>query len=86
MVNEIRVGFHDKGVMPFLRLLQKTNVRSVWLDQGGRKKLNTRRLQLTNHLIMYGTNLSLMTLGSVSIFQLIGSAKPQKMAKIVANE
>ena len=78
MVNETRVGLHDKGVMQFLRLLQKIDVRSVWLAQGGRKLLNARRLQLTNHLIMYGTNLESMALGSVSIFQLIRKAKPQK--------
>ena len=72
MVNETRVGLEDKGVMQFLRLLQKTDVRSVWLAQGGRKRLNTERFQLTNHLIMHGTNLELMELGSVSIFQLIG--------------
>ena len=72
MVNETRVGLHNKGVMQFLRLLQKTNVHSVWLDKGGRKRLNTMRLQLTNHLIMHGTNLVSMTLSSVSIFQLEG--------------
>ena len=72
VVNETRVGLQDKGVMQFLRLLQKTDVRSVWLAQGGRKILNTERLQLTNHLILHGTNLASMALGSVSIFQLIG--------------
>ena len=72
MVNETRVGLHNKGVMQFLRLLQKTNVHSVWLAKGGRKRLNTMRLQLTNHLIMHGTNLVSMTLSSVSIFQLEG--------------
>ena len=66
------VGLHDKGVMQFVRLLQKTDVRSVWLAQGGRKRLNTERLQLTNHLIMHGTNLASMALCSVSIFQLKG--------------
>ena len=72
VVNETRVGLHDKGVMQFLKLLQKTDVRSVWLAQGERKRLNVRRLQLTNHLIKHGTNLPSMALGSVSIFQLIG--------------
>ena len=72
VVNETRVGLHDKGVMQFLRPLQETDVRSVWLAQGGRKRLNTRRLQLTNHLIMHGTNIASMALGSVLIFQLIG--------------
>ena len=72
MVNETRVGLHDKGVIQFLRLLQKTDVHSVWLAKGGRKRLNTKRLQLTNHLIMHGTNLVSMALGSVSFFQLTG--------------
>ena len=56
VVNETKVGLHDKGVKQFLRLLQKTDMRSVWLAQGGRKRLNDRRLQLTNHLIMHGTS------------------------------
>ena len=72
VVNETRVGLHDKGVMQFLRLLQKTDVHNVWLAKGGRKRLNTRGLQLTNHLIMHGTTLESMALGNVSIFQLIG--------------
>ena len=72
MVKETKVGLHDKGVMQFLRLLQKTDVHSVWLAKGGRKRLNTRRLQLNNHLIMHGTNLVSMALGSVSFFQLPG--------------
>ena len=70
MVNETRVGLHGKGVMQFLRLLQKTDVHSVWLAKGGRKRLKTRRIQLTIHLIMHGNNLASMALGSVSIFQL----------------
>ena len=72
VVKETWVGLHDKGVMQFLRLLQKTDVHNMWLAKGGRKRLNTRRRQLTNHLIMHGTNLVSMALGSVSIFQLIG--------------
>ena len=72
VVNETRVGLHDKGVMQFLRLLQKTDVHTVWLAKGGRKRLNTRRLQLTNYLIMHGTNLVSMVLANVSIFQLAG--------------
>ena len=72
VVNETKVGLHNKGVMQFLRLLQKTYVHSVWLAKGGIKRLNTRRLQLTNHLLMHGTNLVSMALGIVSIFQLAG--------------
>ena len=87
MVNETRVGLHEKGVMQFLRLLKKTDVHSVWLAKGGRKRLNIRGLQLTNHLIMHGTNLVSMALGSVSISQLKGKAKPQKNGgKNVAHE
>ena len=48
------------------------DVHSVWLAKGGRKRLKIRGLQLTNHLIMHGTTLVSMALGSVSIFQLIG--------------
>ena len=72
VVNETGVVLHGKGVIKFLKLLQKTNVRSVWLAKGVRKRLNARILQLTIHLIMHGTNLASMTLGSVSIFQLPG--------------
>ena len=74
--------------MQFLRLLKKTNVHSVWLAKSGRKRLNIRGLQLTNHLIMHGTNLVSMALGSVSISQLKGKAKPPKKmgAKMLQNE
>ena len=72
VVNETRVGLHDKGVMQFLRLLKKIDVHSVWLAKGGRKRLKIKGLQLTNHLIMHGTNLVSMALGSVSISQLKG--------------
>ena len=87
VVNETRVGLHDKGVMQFLRLLQKTNVHSVWLAKGRRKRFKIRGLQLTNHLIMHGLNLVSMALCSVSISQLKGKEKPQKNGgKNVANE
>ena len=65
--------------MQFLRLLKKIDVHGVWLAKGGRKRLNTMRLQLTIYLIMHGTNLASMALGSASIFQLEGWAKPQKI-------
>ena len=71
VVNETRVGLHGEGAMQFLRLLKKTDVHGVGLAKGGRKRLNTMRLQLTIYLIMHGTNLASMTLGS---------------AKMVANE
>ena len=44
VVNETRVGLHDKGVKQFLRLLQKTDVHSVWVAKGGRNIVNTRRV------------------------------------------
>ena len=72
MVNETRVGLHDKGVMQFPRLLKKIDVHSVWLAKGGIKRLKIKGLQLTNRLIMHGTNLVSMALGSVSISQLKG--------------
>ena len=40
--------------------------------------LKTMRLQLVIHLIMYGTNLTLTELDSVSVFQLAGWAKHKK--------
>ena len=58
--------------MQFLSLLKKTEVHCVWLAKGGGIRLNTMRLQLIIYLIMHGTNLTSMTLGSVSIFQLAG--------------
>ena len=39
------------------------------------------RLQLIIDLIMHGTNLTSIALSSVSIFQLVGKAKPQKKKK-----
>ena len=79
MVNATRVGLHGEGAMQFLRLLKKTDVHGVWLAKGRRKRFNTMRLQLTIYLIMHGTNLTSMALGSASVFQLEGWAKPQKI-------
>ena len=53
-------------------------MHSVWLAKGGRRRLKTMRLQLITYLTMHGTNLTSIALGSVSIFQLAGYAKPQK--------
>ena len=39
VVNETRVGLHDKGVTQFLRLLQKTDVDCVWLAKIEEKDL-----------------------------------------------
>ena len=88
VVNETRVGLHGEGAMQFLRLLKKIDMHDVWLAKEGRKRLNTKRLQLTIYLSMHGTNLASMALGSASIFQLEGWEKPQKKlgAKMVANE
>ena len=58
--------------MQFLNLLKKTDVQNVWLAKGGRRRLNTMRLQLTIYLIILGTDITSMTLGSDSIFQLVG--------------
>ena len=79
MVNETRVGLQGEGAMQFIMLLKTTDVHSVWLANGGRKRLNTMRLQLTIYLIMHGTNLASVALGNASIFQLEGFVKPQKI-------
>ena len=64
--------------MQFLNLLKKIDVHCVWLSKSGRRRLKTMRLQLIIDLIMHGTNLTSIALSSVSIFQLVGKAKPQK--------
>ena len=75
--------------MQLLSLLTKTDVHCVWLAKGGRKRLNTRELQLTIYLIMHGTILALMEAYSISVFQLIVEEKPHKKngsKKLVAKE
>ena len=51
--------------------MKKPDVHCAWLVKGGRKRLKTMRLQLIIYLIMHGTNLTSMELGSVLIFQTI---------------
>ena len=69
------------GVIQFLRLLQKTDVHGVWLAKGGRKRLKIRGLQLTNHLIMHGTNLVLM---AWAVFQFLNLKERQNHKKMGA--
>ena len=86
VVNETRVDFAKKeGARQFLSLLKKTDVRCVWLAKSGRRRLKTMRLQLVIDLIMHGTNLTSIAFSSVSIFQLVGKAKPPKKKKLVQN-
>ena len=58
--------------------MKKPDVHCVLLAKGGRKRLKTMRLQLIIYLIMHGTNLTSMELGSVSIFQTASLAKHKK--------
>ena len=50
----------------------------VWLDNGGRQRLNTRGFQLTIYLVMHGIFLALMASNDASTFQLTGKAKSLK--------
>ena len=58
--------------MLFLSLSLRPNVLSVWLDKGGRKRLNTTRIQLIIHSTRHGTNLTKTELDKVSTFQTVG--------------
>ena len=58
--------------MQFFRLLKKPDVHCVWLAKGGRKRSKAARVQLIIHSAMHGTNLALIELDKVSIFQTIG--------------
>ena len=60
-----------------LSLLMKTDVHCVWLANGGRERLTTRRLLLTNHSKMHGISLANVVTCSSSTFQLTGKEKPQ---------
>ena len=55
--------------MQFFSLSLKSNVLSVWLAKGGRKRLKVVRIQLIIHSTKHGTNLTLIKLDKVSIFQ-----------------
>ena len=50
----------------------------VWLANGGRERLTTRGLLLTNYSEMHGISLENVVSCSASTFQLIRKAKPQK--------
>ena len=58
--------------MLFLSLSLRPNVFGVWLAKGGRKTLNTTRIQLINHSTRHGTNLTKTELDKVSTFQTVG--------------
>ena len=55
--------------MQFFSLSLKPNVLSVWLAKGGRKILKAARIQLIIHSTKHGTNITLIELDKVSIFQ-----------------
>ena len=55
--------------MQFFSLSLKPNVLGVWLAKGGRKILKAARIQLIIHSTKHGTNLTLIELNKVSIFQ-----------------
>ena len=57
--------------MQFFSLSLKPNVLSMWLAKGGRKILKAARIQLIIHSTKHGTNLTLIELDKVSIFQTI---------------
>ena len=66
VVNETRVGYcKAKGVAQFFSLSLKPNVLGVWLAKGGRKRLNTIRIQLIIHSTRRGTNLTKTELDKV---------------------
>ena len=50
----------------------------VWLAKGGRKILKATRIQLIIHSTKHGTNLTLIELDKVSIFQTMSKAKHTK--------
>ena len=64
--------------MQLLSLLMKTDVHCVWLANGGRERLTTRDLLLTNYSKMHGISLANVVSCSASTFQLIRKAKPHK--------
>ena len=59
----------SKGGCPVLQSTLKPNVLGVWLAKGGRKILKATRIQLIIHSTKHGTNLTLIELDKVSIFQ-----------------
>ena len=70
VVNETGVGYCKvKEVAQFFSLSLKPNVLGVWLAKGGRKMLNSTRIQLIIHSTRHGTNLTKTESDKVSIFQ-----------------
>ena len=61
-----------KEVAQFFILSLIPNVLGVWLAKGGRKRLNTTRIQLIIHSTRHGTNLTKIELDKVSTFQTVG--------------
>ena len=79
VVNETRVGYcKAKGVAQFFSLSLKPNVLGGWLAKGGRKRLNTTRIQLIIHPTRHGTNLTKTELDKVSTFQTCRLSKTTK--------
>ena len=58
--------------MLFLSLSLRPNVLGVWSAKGGRKRLNTTRIQLIIYSTRHGTNLTKTELDKVSTFQTVG--------------
>ena len=90
MVTKARAGGGGGGGacgMQLLSLLMKTDMRCVWLANGGRERLTTRGLLLTNYSEIHGISLANVVSCSASTFQLIRKEKPKKLgAKMVAKE
>ena len=60
------------GCTVFFSLSLKSNVLCVWLAKGGRKRLKSIRIKLIIHSTKHGSNLTLIKLDKVSIFQTTG--------------
>ena len=79
VVNETKVGYcKAKGVAQFCSLSLKPNVLGVWLAKGGRKRLNTTRIQLIVHSTRHETNVTKTKLDKVSTFQTCRLSKTTK--------
>ena len=64
--------------MQLLSLLKKTDVHCVWLADGGKERLSTRDLLLTNYSEMHGISIANVVSCSASTFQLIKKGKTTK--------
>ena len=72
--------------MQLLSLLKKTDVHCVWLANGGKERLSTRGLLLTNYSEMHGISLENVVSCSASTFQLKKGKTTKKGAKMVAKK